>query len=352
MSLNTMARRMSLEVPGLADRYAATLLGEALGQIEDSRLWSFQLAEGGWLTPGLLFPGGPGVSLGTVTVTPFSPIVVGDANATAAWAAYGMTMPLLTSLQFRSPFYSLYNIIGYGIGNGAGYGQPPYGTGGYGGSGFGTFLLDRPWMEPGGSQQSYMIYQAYFPVPVPDFKRFLAARDTTNSLPMDFWSRDQKELAFIDPERTEFDDPVYFVPYETDQRPGSSTFGNMMYELWPHPLDILPYTFSFMRRGPQLINPGDTVPFPLTEEAVLWRAKEAAFLFKEAQKGENVERGSGADFRFLSQAAHAQYLIELKACKDKDRGMVDLYFSKFRRDLYLTSEPYSNQDGSLNVGRM
>lgn len=329
-----MAQRMILEVPQLAASYAATLLDEALGTIQDMQLWSFQLKESGWLTPGLQFPGGPGVSVGSVTVTPYSNIVTGNATASAAWAAY-VGPPFLTTFQFRSPFYSLYNIVSYAVVGG-----------------FGQFTLDRPWMEPGGTAQPYMIYQAYFPVPVNDFKRFLAARDTTNSLPMDFWSKTQKDLAFWDPERTNFDDPVYIVPYETDQRQGSATFGNMLYELWPHPLDILPYTYSYLRRGNRLQKPADTVQSPITEEAVLWLAKVAAYSWKEAQKGENVERGSGADYRFLSSQAESIFKMKMKPIKDRDRDMVDLYMNKFRRDLYVTDQPYSNQDGNLNVGRM
>lgn len=335
-----MARRLSLEVPGIADSYSATLLNEALGHIEDEQMWSFQLQESGWLTPGLLFnsgPGsGPGQSSGTVTFTAFSDQVIGDAIASAAWAAYA-SQPFLTSCQIRSPFYSLYNIIAYDNGTV----NPP----------FGTFTLDRPWMEPSFTQASYMIYQAYFPVPVPDFRRFLAARDTTNSAPMDYWTTTQKELAVKDPERTIFDDPGYFVPYQTDQRPGSSTFGNMLYELWPHPLSVLPYTYAYLRRGPQLQAPSDTVPYPVTEDLVLWQAKTSAYLWKEAQKGENIGRGSGADYKFLAAATEAKYKSKLKEIKARDRDLVDLYLMKWRPDFYNEGEPYATVNAGLNVGR-
>jgi hypothetical protein len=196
-----------------------------------------------------------------------------------------------------------------------------------------------------------MIYQAYFAVPVPDFKRFLAARDTTDNYPMDFWSRTQMDLAVQDPERVVFDDPDFFVPYQTDQRPQSSTPGYMLYELWPHPLSVLPYTFAYLRRGPLLANPSDTVPYPMTEECVLWRAKSAAYLWKEAQKGEQMQRGSGADFRFLSQAADAEYKATLKPIKMRDDDLVNLYMARFRRDLYADSEPFATITGGLNVGR-
>ncbi len=344
MSLNTMAQRMLLEIPGISSAYARTLLNEALGHIEDEIMWSFQLQTSGWLTPGLLFPqgsGGPALSVGTITATPFSDQIVGDANATAAWQAYvaAGNSPVLTQTQIRSPYYSLYNIIDYDL--------------------VSTFTLDRPWMEPGGANLGYMIYQAYFAVPVtatqsggdPNFRRFLWARDTTNSAPMDYWTMDQKMLAVKDPERTIFDDPGYFVPYQIDNRPGSSTLGSMLYELWPHPLSVLPYTYGYLFRGPELQQPADTVPFPITEDLVLWQAKTSGYLWKEAQKGENIERGSGADYKFLAQACSAKYASKLKEIKAADRGMVDLYFSKWNPDYYNSGEPYSTVNGMLNVGR-
>lgn len=331
-----MARRLSLEIPGIADQYAVTLLQEALGFIEDSNMWSFQLAESGWLTPGLLFASGS-QSVGTVTFTPYSNLVIGDTAASAAWAAYTGTLPLLTSFQIRSPAYSLYNIIKYDTTSHA-----P----------FGTLTLDRPWMEPGGAGQAYMIYQAYFPAPVADFKRFLTARDTTTSAPMNFWSMTQKELMIRDPQRSVFSLPQYFVPYEIDMRQGSQTPGNMLFEIWPHPLSQLPYSFAYLRKGPQLVNPSDTVPYQLSEELVLWRAKFAAYHYKEAQKGENVERGSGADYRFLSQAAHAEYLLALKPIRMKDDELVNLYMSKIFRGCEFSGDyTFATTNQQVNVGR-
>lgn len=332
MSLNTMAQRMILEIPGLSSPYARTLLNEALGLIEDAQLWSFQLKTGSWLTPGLLFPGGPGTSVGTVSVTAYSDQVVPSTAAKTAWLAY-TGQPFFTQLQFRSPFYSLYNIIAINPATG-------------------VVTLDRPWMEPTMVAATYMIYGAYFAAPVPDFKRFLSARDTTNNYKMDYWSLSQKDLSVRDPERVEFDDPIYIVPFEQDQRPNSATFGNFLYELWPQPLSVLPYTFQYLRRGPQLVQPGDTVPYPFSEEMVLWRAKETAYLWKEAQRGEEIQRGSGADWKFLAEAAGEEYKKTAKPIKDKDQGLVELYFSRWNPEFENYGEPYMNQVGGLNVGRM
>ncbi len=88
MSLNSMVQRLIREIPGVPSSYAKTLLNEALGIIYDSQMWSWQLKTAGWLTPGLLFPGGPGTSIGTVSVTAFSDQVVPSLAAKTAWLAY------------------------------------------------------------------------------------------------------------------------------------------------------------------------------------------------------------------------------------------------------------------------
>src|ERR1700690_1992386 len=150
MSLNTMSQRLVLEDPGIAADYARTLLREALGFICDSRLWSWQLQTAGFLTPGLLFPGGPGVSLGTITVTPYSNQIIGDAVSSAARQAYiaNNTRPLFTELQTRTPASTLFSTIAIDKGTTT----PP----------FTTIRIAPPWMEPKGASQAYMIYQAYF----------------------------------------------------------------------------------------------------------------------------------------------------------------------------------------------
>lgn len=334
---NDMIQRMLIEVPGVTSSQAKTLLNDALGLIYDSQYWSWQIKENGWLTPGLLFPSGPGTSTGTITAVPYTPTVTGNAVSSAAWAAYiaGANLPLFTQLQIRSPYYSLYNIISVNQSNPSAI----------------VLTLDRPWMEPGGVL-SYMIYQAYFPVPVSDFKRFLTARDTTNNAPMNFWQYSQKDLSRIDPERTIFDTPGYIIPYEVDQRPGSATLGSMLYELWPHPVSVLPYTYSYLRRGPLLVNPTDTVPYPLTEECLNWRAKEVAYLFKEAQKGEHMDRGHGANWQFLAESAREEYKTALKPIRERDRDLYELYFNRISPDLWNAGQPFSNQNGTLNVGQM
>jgi hypothetical protein len=343
MSYNSMIQRLCLEVPGLASAYAGTLLNEALTTIYGEQYWSWQVKTGEWLTPGLLFPSGgvgPTQSTGTIAAVPYQSTVVGNSVASAQWLPYiaGASLPFFTQLQIRSPFYSIYNIISVNATN-------PNAI---------VLTLDRPWTDPGGSALTYMIYQAYFPVPVTtnDFKRFRAAVDITNNNPLDYWSYSQQDLAILDPQRTNFSSSLYIVPWQVDQRVGSATIGNMLYELWPQQLSVLPYAFQYLRMGPSLVNPTDTVPYPLTEKALLWKAKECGFLYKESQKGEDMQRGSGANWQFLAEVSEVKYKKSIKPVKDIDADLMPLYWNTFVRDVFAaTTEPFATTTGSLNVGR-
>jgi hypothetical protein len=337
------------------------------------------------------------LSPGTITVQPYTTTITGDAVATAAWNNLA-TPPLLTQYQIRIPYYSLYDIVAQGT-NGTiayaniithGSGQTP-GTytvpvsdpaGGTGatlsitvnangtvtippivitaGSGYTTpyvtfseggtpatfqpfqiavLTIDRPWMEPPVQQGSYMAYQTYFVLPA-GYKRILNCRDTTNNNSMDFWSYTQIDLANIDAERTVFDQPLFVVPLGADTRANSATYGQMRAELWPHAISQLPYTFMCLCNWPPLDSPTSTLPFPLSEELVKERAFEMACLWKEAQKGDEMERGSEANWQFLAKAHHEEYKDLLKQARIMDRHLMELYFTKAQ-----TTPPPGYQDG-------
>lgn len=332
MTFNSMAMSLSQgEIPGVAKSLAKTKINDALGKIYDETVWSFQLGNSsGWLIPGLV------ASTGTVTTTPYSNQVIGDATASAAWASL-VGRPFLTELQFRNPAYALYDIIGYSnVG------------------GVGTLTLDRPWAEPPrGAGQNYYIYQAYFPVPVADFRSFVEIRDTTDGDYISFTDLSQDDLSVEDPQRVIFGPalPTYAVPFGIDQRPNSATLGFLRYEIWPHILSIWPVSFTYKRRGMMLVNPNDTVPYPLTEELVTFRAKEVLYQFKEAQKGEQMQRGSGADWKFLSEAARAEYKECLKKVRAIDANLHRDFLTRPKRRPAWTQDGFStNRLGQLNVG--
>jgi hypothetical protein len=310
---------------------AQSRINEALQAIYDDYRWSFQLLEDGFFTPGLQFSSGL-QSIGTITTVLGSTSIVGDATAAAQWVAY-VGPPLFTQFQIRNPNGSLYNIVAF--------------------DGVNTITIDRPWRDSAAAGQAYMIYQAYFTAPVADFKRFYEIADTQNNWCLDYWSKTRLDLSIEDPQRIIFNLPSYVVPYERDNRPNTATPGYMMFELWPHPLTQLPYAFMYERSGPLLVKPGDTLSAPLTEEMVKWKARETIYLFKEGQKGDGVARGAGADWKFLAGAASAEYKKHAHRVQEKDKAMVDLYFTQFRRwpTSYSQGEPFSTVNSTLNVGR-
>jgi hypothetical protein len=409
MAFQNMYQQL-LGMPGMNLGLAKTFINEALTYIQDENTWSFQVQTGGWLTPSML--GGPNSSFlspGTITVVPYTTTITADAVATAAWTATVPYPPLLTQQQIRVPEYSLYNIIALGnngtvayatvltpgsgqtpgvytvpvldpaIGAGATLSitvnangtvtlppivlnagnnyTTPYITLAAGGTPatfsvtlIATITIDRPWTEPPQVNSGYLVYQAYYPCP-PNFRRFLQITDFTNNSPIDFWSYTQASLAQEDPQRTEFAEPEYAVPYGSDVRVGSTTYGQTMYELWGHPLMTLPYTFVCLCNIPPLVNPTDTVPFPLTDELIKWRALEVLYQWEESQRGNDMERGSGANWQFLTQTARKEYEQCLKKIRLKDRNLVELYFTKARMNgPFNGDEPSSYTGNQANVG--
>ena len=213
-----------------------------------------------------------------------------------------------------------------------------------------TITIDRPWMEPPQFNGPYAIYQAYYPAP-PNFKRWFNIRDTTNDEAMNWWDYTQIDLSEEDPQREIFDQPEYVVPFQIDNRPGSPTLGQMLFELWPHPITQLPYTFACQANWPALTAPTDTLPYPLTEELVKERAYEMVSLWKESQKGDDMERGSGANWQFLVQAHHEEYKDLLRQIRIMDRHLMELYFTKAGMSVpFNAGEPFTNTNGTANVG--
>jgi hypothetical protein len=399
-----------LGIPGMNRGLAATAINEAFTKIQNEQVWSFQCITGGWLTPPLLGGNTSGnfLSPGTITVTPYTNTIIGDAVATAAWTASVPYPPILTQQQIRIPTYSLYNIIALGnngtvayvtvLTPGSGQTAGTYAVpvlddaGGTGatvsitvnangtvtippvllttGSGYttpyinfseggtpatfsvtliATLTIDRLWTEPACAGSSYMCYQAYYPAPA-GFKRWWAIRDVQNNEPMDWWSYSQIDLANEDAQREIFDQPEFVVPLGIDSRPGSATLGQELYELWAHPISELSYTFQCQCNWPALVNPTDTLPYPLTEGLVKHRAKKEIALWKESQKGDDMERGSGANWQFLWKAHEEEYKDELRQIRIMDRHLVELYFTKARMEIANDGDAFTNTNGTANVG--
>jgi len=410
MSFQNLIQDVLGTIPGMNRGLAATRINEAYTKIQMENVWSFQNVTGGWLTPSLL--GGPNslfLSPGTITVVPFTTTITADAVATAAWTATVPYPPLLTQQQIRIPTFSLYNIIALGnngtvayatvltpgsgqtpgtyvvpvldpaIGAGATVSitvnangtvtippvlltagnnyTTPYITFAEGGTPatfsvtlIATITIDRPWVEPPQNFSNYALYQAYYPVPA-NFRKWMDIRDTQNNEQMDWWSYTQIDLSVEDPQREIYDQPTEVVPYGTDTRPGSATYGQLLVELWPHPISQLSYTFQCQCNLPPLVNPNDTIAYPLSEELVRQRTYEMCCLWKEGSKGNDMERGSGANWLFLAKAYHEEYKDLLRQARIADRNLMEMYFTKARMTApFNGGEPYTNTNGTANVG--
>lgn len=322
------------DIPGTSLPQVKTGINRALQLIYKAQRWSFQFVEGGWLTPGLLGGvAGAGSTLqspGAITVVPYTNTITGDAVASAAWTGL-VGRPFLTEFQIRVPNSSIYSIVAVDS-------TVPTAV---------VLTLDRPWMDPAQTNAAYMAYQAYFPAPL-GFKNWQSAVDTADDMSMDWATYTRVDLDEIDPQRMVFNQPEFIVPYQVDTRANSATLGQMLFELWPHPLQENAYSWRVNVEGSPLVNATDTVPYPLDDELVEWRAREVLYLWKEAQKGDAMQRGSGADWRFLAQEAHAQYVVRLKTISLVDANLVSAYWSKFRRN--GIAEPFANTAGGLNIG--
>lgn len=412
MSYFNVAKGLTGRVSGTALSLAQETVAEAVGKIFDQCDWSFQRAitYGQWLCPGNV------ANIGTYTTIPYQNTVLADGAATNALAVgLASSGVFATTLQFRNLAYSIYNIVGVGqadtvgflqiltpgsnqtpgvyvvpildagvgagasatitvspegtvilqpfiLAQGSGY-AAPFVTFSEGGTPatfnilLNTILtLDRPWLEPlNGPGQSYQIYQAYFVAPVEDFRKFIEVRDTTNSDRLNFWSMTQAELAVEDPQRTEFADPDFVVAAGVDTRPGTSTPGYQMFELWPQQLSYIPYSFSYRRRGrvPKTYNDFVTMspPYPITEELVRWRAEEVLYQYKEAQKDKGEARGSGSNWILLSQMAGKEYANCLDKILAIDLNLNNEMLTRIEgRKGRWNNSAYSNNLGQLQIG--
>lgn len=312
-----MIAEMRGAVPGYSALLARTHLREAWTDIRNMKGWSFQLGNGGFGTP-------PLTNQGSVTVTFGSPTVTGDEQATAQWAITGQFGSLLTQQQFRVGQSTIYNIIAY---------TAPVSPAIYA-----TLTLDRPFTDTTiGATLGYSIYQCYYPVPVQDFIAWESVLDINNAIDL-VTGTAKKNKDWVDandPQRQIFSNPGSIIPYGTDQRANSSTAGWMMYELYPQPQAQYAYQTWYSRRGADLVNPQDTVPFPITEHVVKTLARVKAYEWLivklEATKGSTGYVSSTAGIQFAMQAAAAEAKGQLKELRMEDRDRVDMWYSVYNR---------------------
>jgi hypothetical protein len=310
VSLATMVAMQRGCVPGYPALLARTHIIDAWRDIRNLRGWSFQLGNGGFGTPGLTNAGTCTVAFGGNTVT-------ADANATIAWATASQFGSLITQQQFRVGEGTIYNIIAYAVVGG-----------------FATITLDRPYIDTeAGAELSYSIYQCYYPAPVQGFQSWEWILDINNVIWLGVKNSrmDIEKINQDDPQRQIFSNPLTCIPRGTDQRPNSSTFGWRMFELYPQPQQQYAYQTGYTWDGPELTNPSDTLPYPITEHLVrtFARVKAYEWLIVKLQ-AEHPERNVSG-IQFSMGAALKEGQAQLKEIRSMDRDVVDLWYSKMTR---------------------
>ena len=312
-------------LPKLPVDYAKTLVNRARADIYRKNLWSFQLFEANWVSPGLL-------NSGTVTTTIGSNQIVFDATASAAITALPAAGSFPTGViqrQFRIGIGTIYNIWAYAVDGG----------------GIVTLTLDRQYAEPSGSGQAYTILQCYYAAPMEDFLTFINVRDMVNFNDLNLYSN-RKQVDQMDPQRTIFYLPTYVVGYQQDQNPDSATYRWPMSELWGVPSYVLTYQLYGIRKGVPLVEDGDQLPPAIGEDAVMALARSYAYEWAEATKGD-MPRNSGSDFRFLMRAAMDEYSRLARDYRRQDRELVDSWFEIRKRPVFFTSpDGYYNAIGN------
>lgn len=329
-----MTSELTELVPGMSRVRAKRLINRAFKIVQDSCLWSFQLAQGGFSTPEV-------TTAGSISATLGSNQIIGDATATAAWSA----LPLYwapTLQQIRAQGFSIYSIIAFDTSTNA-----P----------FGTLTLDRPFVDPlpffiG---VGYQMFQAYIPAPV-GFKRWLTIADMFNCWALDIWTS-RRTVDLLDPARLYTSNPSMALALGQDRRGAgtanaSATVGQQLYEFYPNPQTEISYQTYFVAEAPYLMNNSDTLPPPLDEELVTQKALTWAYRDAEARRDVMAAKGSVGNFVGLKKQSEEDFLTRLKTLRLLDRDAVDSYMVNMKAATSGFQMPYYNPlSRTANMGR-
>jgi hypothetical protein len=338
MAFLEMRSELAEATPGMSRIYAGTLINRAWRVVRDSSLWSFQLGQGGFSTPNI-------TTGGTITATLGSNQIIGDATATALWAA----LPFMfspTVQQIRAQGYSIYSIIAYDNGS------DPVNSPNYP---FATLTLDRPFIDPLPfyTGVGYQMFMAYIAAP-PYFKRWLNIADLFNCYPLDIWTG-RRTINLNDSARLYTSNPYQILGLGTDQRGAgtinaSATLGQQLYELYPNPSTAISYATYYVVSGADLINNSDELPYPITQELVLSKARVYTYEWAEARKDVIAAKGSGANYSLLKKEGEAEFLARLKTLRLLDREAVDSYEINMNAFFAARAPFYNHAVGRANMG--
>ena len=317
MAFLDLVAQLCGELPGLSPLLAQKYVNQALGQIYNERLWSFNVYDGAVNCPAA-------VIAGTVAITQYSDQVTLDATASAAvlpQTVVGAT-PGILNMQIRfapsSPATAsqIYNILAADTTNPAAI----------------LLTLNRVVQEATTAAASYQFYRCYVIQPMTDFLKWESFNDFANAIAL-FDERMTYTSAMFDardPQRQAQGIAYYLghyaggfqeLPPSGAVRPlNTISAGQNAWELWPHPTQGQNFYVRFRRSGALFNLPTDTQPAAISDTLILARAKkDYAYPFAAANVA-NFPTFKGVNWALLIADAETQYkenLIDAKRIDDE-----------------------------------
>src|SRR5262245_18103455 len=305
------------EMPGLSPLLAQKYINQALAQVYNERLWSFNVLDGAVNCPAA-------VIAGTANITQYSATVTLDAAASAAvlpQTLVGAT-PGILNMQIRfapstaATASQIYNIIDFDDTNPAAL----------------VLTLNRVVQEATNTAASYQFYRCYVVPPMTDFLKWESFNDFANAIAL-LDQRTTFTSAYVDtrdPQR-QAQGIAYFLGHYaggfqelTPSGPitplnSISAAGNV-WELWPHPTQGQNFYVRFRRTGALFNLSSDTQPQVLSDTLILARAKkDYAYPFAMANVA-NFPTFKGVNWPLLIADVETQYkenIIDAKRLDDE-----------------------------------
>lgn len=290
MDFQTAYRELMLQTPSLPEVLAARLINRSLRDIHDSRLWSFNVCQGIFVSAGSLATGSFNVTQFTSTCT---------ASAAAKTAINAATFPPLTDRQIR-----------FGVPTAAG---PTYNITDWNPT-TGVLSTDIMYTEATSATSPYQILQCYYAiwtgqeVKVTDFLKFISVIDPITGYKLAFGFT-RPEIDQMNPQMSYQGQPYYICQYKYD------SLGVPLFELIPSPTTQQRYNVMYQKRGSDLVE-GDVLP-SIIENAIM----ELSF-YRAAQWAErNVGRYpdlKGVDWRHVMSEHKLALKSELAQAERQD----------------------------------
>lgn len=169
-TFTTLWNRVQLRVPAAGPDLSQDLIRDAFNQLVERREWSWLMKTSSFYVPTYTYPGTVSVTGGSAVVTGVSTTFTGDLQGKQfrLGSIGGTAYPTYTIIQFVSTT---------------------------------SVVLDRPWVGPSLSAQSYQLFQCYFPVPE-DFQYFYSVTNPTANYRLNH-NATQAEFDSYDPQRSQ-----------------------------------------------------------------------------------------------------------------------------------------------------